>query len=211
MSHNLAIFASGSGSTAARLITDLAETFSELRPILLICNNKSSKVFERVDELNSKFDLNIKTECINAIRFPFTDEEKASSGSLSIGAAEEILNVLKENNIDHITLLGYMKKLSSKIIDLYADNILNTHPGLLPDTKGLWGINTQKFVLENNHKFAGQTLHKVAYEYDEGEIIAENKIKVLSTYTPEILFEKVQEIEKDNIAKDVANYFLQSR
>ena len=81
--------------------------------------------------------------------------------------------------------------------------LINTHPGLLPASEGLIGINVQKFVLEEGLKQTGQTLHFVGGEYDAGPKLVEHIVPVLPRDTPESLFETVQLVEKTFVPVDI--------
>ena len=69
-----------------------------------------------------------------------------------------------------------MKILSKRIINIYKNRILNIHPSLLPNYKGL---NTHKRVIKNKEKFTGCTVHLVNSKLDSGKIILQKKVKVL--------------------------------
>jgi len=103
-------------------------------------------------------------------------------------------------------LLGYLRKVIDPLLSL---RILNTHPGLLPATRGLHGEGVQQFVIDNHHEFTGQTLHEVIAEYDSGRVIAEHKLPVMEWDTVDSLNASVQLMEKAYIASDV-NYYLSS-
>jgi phosphoribosylglycinamide formyltransferase-1 len=86
---------------------------------------------------------------------------------------------------------------------MYQGMMLNTHPGLLPDTKSLYGLNIQSYVLDQGLPYGGQTLHLVSEDYDDGPIIAEHRVPVEPGDTPESLFDRVQATEKQNLPFDI--------
>src|SRR4051812_27698751 len=49
----------------------------------------------------------------------------------------EIVQALKQRNIDLVCLAGYMRVLSSAFLDPFRGRILNIHPSLLPSFPGL--------------------------------------------------------------------------
>lgn len=109
-----------------------------------------------------------------------------------------------------------MKKIGPNLVQAFGwlseyksafqAKMVNTHPGLLPDTKAFYGENIQKYVLDHKLPYAGQTLHLVSAEYDEGPIIAEHKVRVEPSDTPETLFARVQAVEKQFLPKDIEEF-----
>ena len=101
---------------------------------------------------------------------------------------KKILKILKFEKIDLICLAGFMEILSKNFIKSFKGKILNIHPSLLPNYKGL---NTHKRVLLNKEKYTGCTVHFVSPKLDSGKIILQKKIKVKKKDTPEILGKRV--------------------
>ncbi len=101
---------------------------------------------------------------------------------------KEIIRLLKPHKLKLICLAGYMRILSKKIINQYPDKIINIHPSLLPDYKGL---NTHRRVIENNETITGCTVHYVNQELDGGKIILQKKVKIDDDETEISLAEKV--------------------
>ena len=87
----------------------------------------------------------------------------------------DLLKILKFNNIRLICLAGFLKILSKDFIKSFKGKIINIHPSLLPKYKGL---NTHQRVLENNEKMTGCSVHLVNEKLDSGEIILQKKIKI---------------------------------
>ena len=112
--------------------------------------------------------------------------------------------------------MGYMKKIGARLVNefgwrpeyssIYQAKLLNTHPGLLPETKSLYGIHVQEHVLSHHLTYGGQTMHIVAKDYDDGPIVAEHKVKVEFKDSPASLFERVQKTEKKYLPLDVASF-----
>ena len=79
-----------------------------------------------------------------------------------------------------------MRILSGNFIKTFKNPILNIHPSLLPEYKGL---NTHRRVIKNKEKYSGSTVHLVSSKLDSGKIILQKKIKV-SKYEKENTLEK---------------------
>lgn len=218
MKPRIVILASGSGTTAEAFIRASASGQIEPEVGLIICNNKKAGIFARLEALNSELSLNIPIVLINSKTHPDTAE--TPHGHQSQAEEMAILEVVRQGNFDLIALMGYMKKVGPKLVKEfgwqfeYTDPrqamMVNTHPGLLPETKSLYGIHVQEYVLQQALPFSGQTLHVVAEDYDDGPTIAEHKVTVRAGDTPETLFARVQETEKRYLPADIAA-FIESR
>jgi phosphoribosylglycinamide formyltransferase 1 len=218
MKPRIAVLASGSGTTAEAFIRASARGQIEPEIGLVICNNKKAGIFNRIEILNKELGLNIPTLLINSKTHPDVAEPEPGLQTQAEEAA--ILKTLQQEKFDLIALMGYMKKVGPSLVRTfgwqfeYTDPrqamMVNTHPGLLPETKGLYGVHVQEYVLEKGLLFSGQTLHLVAENYDDGPIIAEHKIPVNSDDTPESLFDRVREIEKRYLPTDIAA-FIETR
>ena len=88
----------------------------------------------------------------------------------------------------------------------YQAMMLNTHPGLPPESAGMYGRNVQQHTLDIGLPFGGQTLHVVSEGYDEGPVIAEHKVTVSPDDTADTLFAKVQDTEKKYLPEDIDNF-----
>jgi len=78
--------------------------------------------------------------------------------------------------VELICLAGFMRILSAEFVEKWQGRILNIHPSLLPDLKGL---NTHERALAAQHSQHGCTVHYVSAKVDEGPIIAQATVPVL--------------------------------
>ena len=109
-------------------------------------------------------------------------------------------------SIDLIVLAGYLKLIGNRLISKYT--IINTHPSLLPKCggKGMYGMNVHKAVVEAKEEFSGPTVHFVNSNYDEGNIIAQAKVKLSADETAESLAKIVQSVEKLQLIEVLKNF-----
>ena len=163
-----AVFISGTGTNLETLIKFSKGKRSPFIVQLIISNNLKAKGlrFAKTFGIKKKF-FKFKKKKL--------DEKK-------------ILKILKFEKIDLICLAGFMEILSKNFIKSFKGKILNIHPSLLPNYKGL---NTHKRVLLNKEKYTGCTVHFVSPKLDSGKIILQKKIKVKKKDTPEILGKRV--------------------
>jgi phosphoribosylglycinamide formyltransferase-1 len=170
----IVIFASGSGSNAEN-ITLFFQKSNIAAVVHILTNNKNSKVIDRAKNLK-----------INSLVF---DKEAFNDEG-------EVLKFLKKE-ADIIILAGFLWKIPAHIIAAFPNKIINIHPALLPKYggKGMYGMNVHKSVIENKETETGITIHYVNENYDEGTIIFQAKTNVLPNDTPEIVAEKIHELE----------------
>ncbi len=171
----IAIFASGSGSNAQRIMEHF-KRHKEMEVAIVLSNRADSYVLQRADNFE------IPTHV-------FSKEELYDSAT--------ILQLLKNLDIDIIVLAGFLWLIPANIIQQYPKRIINIHPALLPKYggKGMYGDIIHETVIANHDHETGITIHYVNETFDEGEIIYQNKCLVESTDTTEKLAYKVHQLE----------------
>lgn len=218
----VALFASGAGTTAEAFIRSgqtLPDNPCETK--LVICNAPKAGVFDRVAQLNRELGTAIQTVLINSKTHPALPGEDVPHGRQTDAEQAAILAALQAQHIDLVVLMGYMKHVGAKLVEaygwlptyqsIYETRMLNTHPGLLPLTQGLSGVHVQEKTLDTHAGQAGQTLHLVSADYDDGPTIAEHRTPVRPGETAAALFARVQHIEKSHIARDIANFAVEQQ
>ena len=95
---------------------------------------------------------------------------------------------LRRHGVEVIALAGYMRLLSAEFIAGWEGRILNIHPSLLPDYKGL---DTHRRALLGGEAYAGCSVHIVTEALDDGPVIAQAKVRIQPRDTPESLAERV--------------------
>jgi len=116
---------------------------------------------------------------------------------------EKITVLLQEYNCDYVFLSGYMKKLESKLISAFENKIINSHPALLPKHggKGMYGRFVHESVIKAKEKQSGVTIHFVNEEYDKGDFILQNTLKIEEGCTVEELENNIKELESISIVE----------
>ncbi|MGO6816910.1 phosphoribosylglycinamide formyltransferase [Rhizobium brockwellii] len=138
--------------------------------------------------------------------------DKADAGGLAKAAAEgiatfafprkdyaskdaheaAIFSALDELKPDILCLAGYMRLLTPTFIQRYEGRMLNIHPSLLPLFPGL---HTHQRAIDAGMRIAGCTVHFVTEGMDEGPVIGQAAVPVLSGDTAESLAARVLTIE----------------
>lgn len=171
----LAIFASGAGSNAAKIIEHFADNKAVI--INLIVSNK-----KEAGVLGIAAAANIDTLIINRSGFYET---------------AECVNELKKRGINFIVLAGFLWKIPTSLIEAFPNRIINIHPALLPNYggKGMYGNFVHEAVIAAGEKESGITIHYVDAHYDEGDIIFQAKCNIEATDTPASLATKIHALE----------------
>lgn len=100
----------------------------------------------------------------------------------------KILSILEEFEIDLVCLAGFMRILSPTLITPWEGRIINIHPSLLPKHKGL---HTHERALQEGDSESGCTIHYVTPGMDEGAVILQKSVPIISGDTPETLAARV--------------------
>ncbi len=171
----IAIFASGSGSNAQKIIEYFADA-ENTEVSLVLSNNDNAFVLERASSLN------IPAYVFDRKLFYETDQ---------------VHDILRDIGIDFIVLAGFMWLVPQNILSHWSGRIINIHPALLPKFggKGMYGDKVHKAVIDAGEKETGITIHYVNEKYDEGKIIFQEAFKILSKDTPESIAEKIHILE----------------
>ena len=100
----------------------------------------------------------------------------------------KLLQVLNQHKVELVILAGYMRIVSSALIEAYASRIMNIHPSLLPSFPGLCA---QQQALDYGAKISGCTVHFVTEGVDEGPVILQEAVSVHEGDTVETLSERI--------------------
>jgi phosphoribosylglycinamide formyltransferase-1 len=116
---------------------------------------------------------------------------------------EEKLNeILLVENPDLIVLAGFMRILSTNLVEAWAGKIINIHPSLLP---AFTGLHTHRRALEKGVTIHGATVHYVVPEVDQGPIIIQAAVPVFPQRdTEETLAARVLSVEHLILPKAVS-------
>jgi folate-dependent phosphoribosylglycinamide formyltransferase PurN len=228
---HIAIFASGAGSNARKIIeyfegagsglaaagsnlsstaatydsnltsTASKSTSSQVKVSLIVCNVPDAGVLDIAKEKG------IPTLLINKNEFAAT------------GYVESLHNA----DIEFIVLAGFLWKVPEVLVRAYqpgmkidgalvngkenvSKGIINIHPALLPKYggKGMYGSRVHEAVISAGEKESGITIHWVNEHYDEGGIIFQATCEVVSGDTPETLADKIHVLEHAHFATTIA-------
>ncbi|MBC8319164.1 MAG: phosphoribosylglycinamide formyltransferase [Bacteroidetes bacterium] len=172
---NIAVFASGNGTNAERIIKYF-EKSSIVQVNIVLTNNSNAGVIKRAQSLFVDAHVFNRNDFYNS---------------------DKILDILKQKNIDLIVLAGFLWLVPESLIEKYQNRIINIHPALLPDYggKGMYGQRVHEAVIEAGEPKSGITIHYVNKIYDNGQIIFQAKVNIEKNDTPQSLAEKIHLLE----------------
>lgn len=185
--YRIAIFASGKGSNAEKIIDYFAH-HPQIKVCCVLSNKSNAGVLDMA-----------RTKHVFTKSF---HKEELENG--------DIERFLSEKKVDYIILAGFLLKIPAALINRFQNKIINIHPSLLPKYggKGMYGLNVHKAVIENREKESGITIHLVNEEYDKGPVLLQKTCPVAETDNAESLAQKIQALEHKHFAPCIESYIL---
>lgn len=175
MSLQLAVLASGNGSNFQAVLDSIHKGVLNAKVNILICNQPEAYVIERAKKAH----------------IPFYIFEYPKNGSRE-SVDKKIVDTIQRAGADTVVLAGYMRLLSSVVIQSFPGRILNIHPSLLPAFPGLQSIEE---AYKWGTKFTGCTVHFVDEMLDHGQIIIQASVPISSNESLKSLIARVHQQE----------------
>lgn len=121
---------------------------------------------------------------------------------------DKIIEILKENKVELVVLAGYLKIISTKLVNEYKNRIINIHPSLIPAFcgKGYYGEKVHQGVIDYGAKVTGATVHFVDEGADTGPIIMQKTVEVKQDDDVKKLAARVLDVEHEILAKSIAMF-----
>ncbi len=181
MKKRIAIFASGSGSNAQKIMEHFKK-HTDAEVAIVLTNNPEAYVLQRADNFE------IPTHIFDKHEFYETDN---------------VVDLLKNLNIDLLVLAGFLWLVPDNMLANYPKRIINIHPALLPKYggKGMYGDRVHKEVLANGDEESGISIHYVNEDFDSGEIIYQARFKIEKNDDLELVKFKGQQLEHQYFPK----------
>ncbi|NEU09732.1 phosphoribosylglycinamide formyltransferase [Flavihumibacter sp. R14] len=175
MKKRIAIFASGSGSNAQKIMEHFKK-HNEAEVAIVLTNNPEAYVLQRADNFE------VPSHIFTRHEFYQTDD---------------IIQLLKNLQIDIIVLAGFLWLIPGNLLKAFPNRIINLHPALLPKYggKGMYGDNVHKAIMEAGDPESGITIHFVNENFDEGEIIHQSRFHIDKDDDLEMIKFKGQQLE----------------
>jgi phosphoribosylglycinamide formyltransferase 1 len=176
MKKRVAVLISGRGSNMTALIDAAKARDYPAQIVLVVSNRPGAPGLARADAAG------IATALIDHTAF---GKDRA--------AFERALDAeLQAKQIDIVCLAGFMRLLTPWFVERWSGRMINIHPALLPQFKGL---DTHRRALEAGVEEHGATVHFVSAGMDEGPIILQKSVPVLASDSEASLAARVLEVE----------------
>lgn len=171
----LAVFASGAGSNAEKLI-QYFKTSGAAQVTLVVCNKPDAGV--------------VSIAVKEGVPVLLIENDRFFHG-------DAYLSFLQKENIGFIALAGFLWKIPKALIDAYPKRIVNLHPALLPKFggKGMYGQYVHEAVLAAGEVETGITVHYVDEHYDNGDVIFQTACPVLPGDKPGDIAQRIHALE----------------
>jgi len=172
---HLAIFASGGGSNARKII-EYFKNRSDVSVCLVVSNKKDAPVLDIAREHG------IPTLVIDRSVFYET---------------EDLLGILAQHRVDFIALAGFLWLIPAYLVRAFQRRMVNIHPALLPKFggKGMYGRHVHEAVKTAGETETGITIHFVNNQYDEGAVVFQARCPVDPEDTADEIAAKVLALE----------------
>jgi phosphoribosylglycinamide formyltransferase-1 len=177
-----AVLASGSGTNLQALLEAYPENL-----VIVAGDKKEAFAFERARRAG------VPVEHVDPAGFAGKDDY---DGELAARVAA--------HDVELVVGAGYMRILSPVFLERFPA-VLNVHPSLLPDFRGLRAVER---ALESGVEETGVTVHFMVEEVDAGPIVAQERVPVRAGDTEETLLERLHSVEHRLLVGAVADYFL---
>ena len=180
------------GGTNLQAIIDKVEngTITNTELCVVISNNAGAYALERA-----------KAHEIPAICISPKDYESREAFN------EAFLDTVDSYQLDLIVLAGFLVVIPPKLVERYANRIINIHPSLIPSFCGTgnYGLTVHEHVLARGVKVTGATAHFVDEGTDTGPIILQKAVAVEDDDTPKSLQLRVMEQAEWEILPEAIN------
>ncbi|MEN9640454.1 MAG: hypothetical protein RLZZ262_2323 [Bacteroidota bacterium] len=184
----IALFASGSGSNARKIMEYFAQ-HDRIEVGLLLANKAEAGALVHAHECG--------------IPHQFLPNSVFRQGT-------PIVEELREHRIDVVVLAGFLLLIPPALIEAYPNRIVNIHPALLPKYggKGMYGHFVHEAVAAAGEVESGITIHLVTEAYDEGPILAQHRATLTSEDNALTIENKVRKLELEHFAVEIEKWIL---
>ena len=170
----LAVLISGRGSNMIKLAEAIAINQLSASIAIVISDKHCAGITHAAN-------LGIKTKVIERQNFTTRhDHDRA------------VYNAITSLSVNYVFLAGYMAILGADFTTAFAGRLINIHPSLLPDFKGL---NTHQRAIDAQAKYHGATVHLVTAELDDGPTILQAQLSIFPEDDADRLAARVLELE----------------
>lgn len=176
------VLASGSGSNFEALVQQCRDQ-PELEIVLLIVNRPGCGALERAKRLQ------VPSQLIDHTLYN-------SRESLDQAVVEQ----LQAAGVELVVMAGWMRIVTTHLIQAFPQRLLNIHPSLLPAFRGMHAIRQ---ALEAGVSETGCTVHEVVEAVDAGPVLGQARVPVLEGDDEASLAQRIHAAEHELLPRMV--------
>lgn len=184
----LAVLGSGKGSNFASIAEAVARGTLDAEIRLVISDVENAGILKLAESYGVPS------------QFIHPGEKKTT---LSQASQKEIVDRLKAEGVHLVVLAGFMRVVKEPLLSAFDGRMINIHPSLLPDFKGL---EAWRQALEAGVPETGCTVHLVDAGIDSGPILAQERVPVKDGDSAESLHARIQEAEHRLFPRVIADF-----
>ena len=173
----MVVLVSGHGSNLQSILDQAQTPACAFEVVGVISNEPTAHGLKRADHAG------VANNIVHHLDF-----ESRDAFDRALGAA------IDRHQPDLVVLAGFMRILGTALVGAYTGRMMNIHPSLLPEYRGL---NTHTRVLADGAQHHGATVHFVVPTLDAGPIILQGRVPVMPGDTPESLGQRVHQTEHE--------------
>lgn len=175
MNHRLGVLISGRGSNLKAIIDAIERKQLDASIAIVISNRPDAPGLEHARKAG------IETLVVSHKGFASREDYD-----------RVLVKELKSRQVGLVCLAGFMRLLSPVMIEAFPNRILNIHPSLLPEYRGL---HPQRQALDAGATVSGATVHIVNADLDAGPIVLQREVPVLPGDTEQALADRILQVE----------------
>jgi formyltetrahydrofolate-dependent phosphoribosylglycinamide formyltransferase len=115
---------------------------------------------------------------------------------------------LRKAGAEYVALAGYMRLLSPEFVAGWEGRMLNVHPSLLPQYKGL---DTHQRAIDAGDGHGGCSIHIVTADLDDGPVLGQTQVAILPGDTAESLAARTLFAEHQLYPRVLADFVTRER
>lgn len=186
----LGVLVSGSGTNLQAILDAIACGRLRARVGLVVSNRPSAMALQRATATG------VPVEVLDHNAYPTRESFDAA-----------IVEVLKARGVECVVLAGFMRLVTSILLDAFPHRVVNVHPALLP---AFPGVHAPAQALRYGVRVTGCTVHLVDVGMDTGPIIAQATVPVLEGDDEASLSERILGAEHA-LLPEVLQWFAEGR
>ncbi|KGG24747.1 Phosphoribosylglycinamide formyltransferase [Prochlorococcus sp. MIT 0702] len=181
---NLGVMASGNGSNFEALVKAIQNSELDAYISILVVNNPNCEARHRAKRLG--------VPCVIHDHREFISREELD---------EALVKTFTNHAVEGVVMAGWMRIVTPILIAAFPNRLLNIHPSLLPSFRGLDAVGQ---ALKAKVPISGCSVHLVTPQVDDGPVLAQAAVPVLSSDDHQSLSKRIQSMEHQLLPLSVA-------